>query len=246
MDIETKVRDAVATPVPAPIKVSPKMHEELVMAANWYQNSRGVVAFCGRRTEDALIRRGLITYDTHQPDNYPVITVKGWEYLASTGYKRRAEDPGRLTLEEAWDDAHPAEDSAVPAARTHSNPTTQNTPEEDTLPIDSGPLTERQITLIGHVRAGLRYRAVARELGISEVLVRREAVAIVHKLRCTTITQAIGVYATAQAYLRAADQLDTTSRTHPEQDGVAEDHVNHVLMGLANEYRAAAARLIPQ
>lgn len=92
---------------PAPVKVSPKMHDELILAANTYQNARGVVAWCGRRTEDALIRRGLITYDTHQPDNFPVITVKGWEYLASTGYKRRAEDFGRLTLDQALAEAYP-------------------------------------------------------------------------------------------------------------------------------------------
>lgn len=124
--------------------------------------------------------------------------------------------------------------------------TTATANEEDSLPIDNGPLTERQTAIIGHVRAGLRYRKVAEQLGISEVLVRREVVAITRKLRAITFQQAIGIYATARAYLKVADVLDGTSRAHLEQDGVAEDHVNHVLMMLANEYRSRAARLLPQ
>lgn len=128
------------------------------------------------------------------------------------------------------------------------NPATpqRTTNEEDSLPIDNGPLTERQTAIIGHVRAGLRYRKVAEKLGISEVLVRQEVVTINRKLRATTLQQAIGIYATAQAYLGVAVLLDSTSRAHPEQDGTAEDHVNHILMMLANEYRSRAARLLPQ
>lgn len=128
------------------------------------------------------------------------------------------------------------------------NPTApqRTTNEEDSLPIDNGPLTERQTAIIGHVRVGLRYRKVAERVGISEVLVRREVVAITRKLRATTFQQAICLYATAQAYLQVADVLDGTGRAHPQRDGVAEDHVNHVLMMLANEYRSRAARLLPQ
>lgn len=114
------------------------------------------------------------------------------------------------------------------------------------MPIDNGPLTERQTAIIGHVRAGLRYRRVAEHLGISEVLVRREVVAITRKLRATTFQQAIGIYTTARAYLEVASLLDSTGRAHPKQDGVAEDHVDHILMMLADEYRSRAARLLPQ
>lgn len=124
--------------------------------------------------------------------------------------------------------------------------TTTTTNEEDSLPIDNGPLTERQTVIISHVRAGLRYRKVAEQIGISEVLVRREVVAITRKLRATTFQQAICLYTMAMAYRGVADMLDATSRAHLEQDGVAEDHVNHVLMGLANVYRYRAARLLPQ
>lgn len=97
------------------LKVSAKMHQELLVSANWYQNSHGVVAHCNRRTEDALLRRGLITYDTHREDNFPVITVKGWAYLASKGFNRRAEDPGRLSLEEAREEAYAERPCDVPA-----------------------------------------------------------------------------------------------------------------------------------
>lgn len=94
------------------LKVSAKMHEDLLYAANFYQNPYGKFVYSTRRTEDALLRRGLITYDVTE-DNYPVITVKGWAYLASQGVKRRAEDPGRLTLEEALEEAYraPAQDA---------------------------------------------------------------------------------------------------------------------------------------
>ena len=122
----------------------------------------------------------------------------------------------------------------------------RTTNEEDSLSIDNGPLTERQTAIIGHVRAGLRYRKVAEQIGISEVLVRREVVAITRKLRAATLQQAIGIYATAQAYAQVAVMLETTTRAHPEQDGVAEDHVNHVLRMLADEYWSRAKRLLPQ
>lgn len=83
------------------VVLSDKMHEELMYAANRYQNADGVVAYCPRRTEDALFRRGLITYPTGRYDTPPVITVEGWAYLAGKGFQRRAEDKGRLTLGEA-------------------------------------------------------------------------------------------------------------------------------------------------
>ena len=88
------------------LSISQRMHEELLCAGNRYQNAYGVVAYCPRRTEDALLRRGLITYATHHPDNYPVITTRGWAYLASKGFNRRAEDPGRLPLSEALTQAY--------------------------------------------------------------------------------------------------------------------------------------------
>lgn len=128
------------------------------------------------------------------------------------------------------------------------NPTApqRTTNEEDSLPIDNGPLTERQTAIIGHVRVGLRYRKVAEQVGISEVLVRREVVAITRKLRATTFQQAICLYTTAQAYLQVADVLDGTGREHPQRDEVAEDHVDRVLKMLAAIYRDRAARLLPQ
>lgn len=105
------------------MKLSDQMHSELLFAANAYQNARGVLALCPKRTEDALVRRGLVTRDPAVAGNNPVITVKGWDYLASKGFNRRAEDPGRLSLEEAWDEAvalvQPAEEpEAVDVSQT--------------------------------------------------------------------------------------------------------------------------------
>ncbi len=88
------------------MKVSEKMHDELVYAANFFGNAFGVVRYAPRRTEDALIRRGLITRVAHPESNLPVITLEGWAYLASQGYQRRAEDPGRSSLAEALEEAY--------------------------------------------------------------------------------------------------------------------------------------------
>ena len=109
-----------------------------------------------------------------------------------------------------------------------------------------GPLTERQLTIIDRIRSGKRYHRIAAELDVSQALVHHEASNIMTKLKAATIPQAITLYTMAMAYRGVADQLDTASRAHPERDGVAEDHVNHVLRALANEYRSRAARLLPQ
>lgn len=128
----------------------------------------------------------------------------------------------------------------------HNTTAPQNNNKEDSLPINSGPLTERQITIIGHVRAGLRYKQIASRTGLSEPLIHHEAAAIQRKLKAATMPCAVNAYATAEAYLKVADVLDGTGREHPQQDGVAEDHVDRVLKMLAAIYRDRAARLLPQ
>lgn len=72
---------------------------------------QGEVVYAGRKTEDALMRRGLITFEydstlfaanKHGYRN-PVLTVAGWAIVCPEG---RPADKGRMTLDEAWDDAH--------------------------------------------------------------------------------------------------------------------------------------------
>lgn len=65
-----------------------------------------------RRTEDALIKRGLITYDHNVTDDrgdrwiYPVITAKGWTFLWETNKVTRPADDGRLPIGSALAEAY--------------------------------------------------------------------------------------------------------------------------------------------
>lgn len=86
-------------------KLSSPMQEALYSAARFgYQ---GELIIDNRKTEDALLRRGLITYDYDArkfacfvKNGYrnAVLTVAGW---AASGVER-PEDRTRLTLDQAW------------------------------------------------------------------------------------------------------------------------------------------------
>lgn len=105
------------------LKVSESMYNELVYAASFGGNYKGILGCTRPGTEAALIRRGLAVLNREAHGPAPVITVKGWDYLAANGIKRPAEDPGRLSLEEAWAEVpdpavrpHPAMGVYHPAA----------------------------------------------------------------------------------------------------------------------------------
>lgn len=91
-------------------KLSDVMLNEMDYAARiGYQ---GEMICAGRRTEDALIARGMITYEYNDTTfatrklgyRNPVLTVAGWAVVCPEG---RPADVRRMTLDEAWDDAHP-------------------------------------------------------------------------------------------------------------------------------------------
>lgn len=249
------------------LKLSPKMHEELILAANFYGNSAGSVSYCPRRTEDALIRRGLITYDV-TVNNCPVITVKGWEYLASQGFERRSEDPGRLTLDGALAEAFSeAQENAegIGACCEHapmyhgargcdecgcSTPRDQvNTYDKENDMADevkdrTGPLSELQHKMMLSLLTGASHVEAGRANGKGPTHTSNIVSAAVAKMGCRRTGQALGYYATHLAYLEAASVLEAAKIRDPLGD--VEDHVNHVLDGLASILRARAAALLPQ
>lgn len=135
--------------------------------------------------------------------------------------------------------------------------TDTDTEENDNVTIKDGPLTERQIHILNHLRAGKRHEEIAKAWAtvpggdgeprtISVGVVKQECQIITAKFGASTVMQATSIWATAQAYRAVADNLDKHSRAHPQEDGVAEDHVNHVLMQLAELYRDRADRLTPR
>src|SRR5258706_881186 len=91
-------------------KLTRQMVEVLRYAAGSHQGSAGHVKV---KTENALMERGLLTYDhsvkalNGDPWLYPVLTVAGWSWLWDQYGIERPDDPGRMSLIRAWDDAHP-------------------------------------------------------------------------------------------------------------------------------------------
>lgn len=109
-----------------------------------------------------------------------------------------------------------------------------------------GPLTPFQIKLMDHLSAGGTQEAAAKQHGCSTGHVCAETGLARQKLRAATTAHACTLWSVRRAYLEAADLLDQSSRAHPQKDGVAEDHVNHVLTALAETLRERAAALLPK
>ena len=168
---------------------------------------------------------------------------------------RSAEERARIALAV---DAQDAEQACI-CPEFGSNPSDQDidhhivcplraTEQKETTPmgIKDGPLTERQTQIIELASSGLRQNEIAKEIDTSYPVVRMEVNAVIHKFGADSSGQVYALYATARAYQEAADLLDKASRAHPERDGVAEDHADHVLAGLAEILRERAERLLPK
>lgn len=122
------------------------------------------------------------------------------------------------------------------------------TEQKETTPmgIKDGPLTERQTKIIELASSGKRQNEIAKEIDASYPVVRMEVNAVIHKFGADSSGQVYALYATARAYREAADLIDKASVEHPCGDGVAEDHADHVLTGLAKILRERAERLLPK
>lgn len=132
--------------------------------------------------------------------------------------------------------------------------------KETTVTIKDGPLTERQTDIIERVIEGKRHKEIAsivtyhlqraddpepvRFVGCHLGVVRQEVTNITQKMGAKTSAQAVAKYATAIAYRNAAAQV-LSVRT-PNPDNEVDEHVNHVLEGIAHLFQDWAAQRLPK
>ena len=251
------------------LKLSDTMLNELRYAAQ--EGYQGEVVYAGRKTVDALFRRGLITRDYDNATfatgkwgyRNPVLTVAGWAVIGE-----RPADQGRLSFEDAWEEAHPKADDApvciCPVRTDYPNldcmtfraaHSVTDTEENNDVTIKEGPLTERQIHILNHLRAGKRHEEIAKAWAtvpgggeeprtITVSVVKQECMNIAAKFGTATVTQAVSLWATAQAY-RASATLIGHHRSE-RVDNEVDAHVDHVLSGLIRILRERADLLTPQ
>jgi DNA-binding CsgD family transcriptional regulator len=109
--------------------------------------------------------------------------------------------------------------------------------------VVTGPLNHRQREILAYVAAGKTHKWTAEKIGVSRVCVSENMRIAVRKLNCANASEAIGRWGEYRSYRRAAQMLEGASKGHP-LDRV-EQHVNHVLAGLAKILRDRADLLIP-
>lgn len=98
--------------------------------------------------------------------------------------------------------------------------------------IERGPFTERQISVISHLRSGLRQYQVATRLNVTVGTIRRESQIIVRKMKTDTLAGALVKYGEGTAYRDAAAKL--REAVVYGTDDETETHANHVLCGIAD------------
>lgn len=126
--------------------------------------------------------------------------------------------------------------------------TPRNTDSKETndVSIKTGPLTERQKRIITYLREGKRHEEIVSllEEGSTVNVVKQECQNIRAKFRTNTVTQAVSLWATAQAYRETATLIG--SHRPPHVDDETDVHVDHVLYGLMQILRERADRLTPR
>lgn len=139
--------------------------------------------------------------------------------------------------------------------RAAHSATDTHTEENDSVSIKEGPLTERQIHILNHLRAGKRHEEIAKAWAtvpggdgeprtITVSVVKQECQTITAKFGASTVMQAVSLWATAQAYREAATLIDSHRSTEPDNE--VDQHVDYVLNGLAQILRERADRLTPR
>lgn len=127
--------------------------------------------------------------------------------------------------------------------------------ENDNVSIKEGPLTERQIHILNHLRAGKRHEEIAPMLApapghrsipqaVTVSVVKQECQHIRVKFGTSTVMQAVSLWSTAQAYREAATLLGSHRPSHVDNE--TDVHVDHVLYGLIQILRERADRLTPR
>lgn len=107
-----------------------------------------------------------------------------------------------------------------------------------------GPFTERQERIVEGLMEGLTLKEIARRTGISLSTVGQENTTIIRKMKSRKVSQAVGIYAYAEAYRNAAAQV--LSVRVPAPDNEVDEHVNHVLEGIAHLFQDWAAQRLPK
>lgn len=108
---------------------------------------------------------------------------------------------------------------------------------------NQGPLTELQRDILLRLVNGERQKEIAKELGYSEAHVSQENCLAAMKMGVRTTAAAVARYRSYLTYLEAADMIDGGRIPIVLTD--ADDHVNHVLTGIAQAVRERAERLLP-
>lgn len=113
------------------------------------------------------------------------------------------------------------------------------------MTIKDGPLTPRQAVIVGHIAAGMRHKEIATQVGVTLGVVRQEALNITRKYGAETSAQALAMHSRAEAYLVAAELIEADVPQLRRNDDHVDDHVAHVLTGLAEILRNRAAAILP-
>lgn len=107
-----------------------------------------------------------------------------------------------------------------------------------------GRLTRRQEKMLDLLIAGHRQKDIHTLIPVSASSVRNESTFIQRKLGSKTLQQATARYERARAYLQAAEMLRKGIIASPQD--ATEEHVNHVLEGMATVLVDHARRILPK
>lgn len=107
-----------------------------------------------------------------------------------------------------------------------------------------GPLTPAQSTIIGALAAGRRQNEIAQHMGKSQQYISGEVQIITGKMGAKTTAEAVRIFATAQAYRNAGVQVRSAKIWSPVD--AAEEHVNHVLDGIADLFQSWHDQRMPR
>ena len=112
------------------------------------------------------------------------------------------------------------------------------------MTAETGPLTERQKLILDDTIEGLTQKEIARKRGLTLATVGRDNMLTVFKFNARKTAQAVATYSTAIAYQNAAAQVLSVRVVNPADE--TEEHVNHVLEGIASLFQDWAAQRLPK
>lgn len=108
----------------------------------------------------------------------------------------------------------------------------------------TGPLSTTQNQIMHATMRGERQVQIAKDLQCSQAHISQELYVARAKLGAETVAHAASRMQEALTYLRTAELLEAAKL--PEPHGSLETHLNHVLAGIAQEYRTLAAKILPE